>query len=90
MKKKKKTEYSKVILMVLMAVQIFTNLSAIALMFYVRTTEGLEYLVPSISAELSIAVGFYYNKAKRENELKIRKACRDMNLEYKETTDDEQ
>ena len=88
MKKRRKTEYSKIILMVLMGIQIFITLSAIILMFYVKTTEGLEYLIPSISAELSIAVGFYYNKAKRENELKIRKACKEYNIEWSE--EDEQ
>lgn len=85
---KKKTEYSKIILMVLLGIQITVNLAAIILMFYVQTTDGLEYLIPSISAELSIAVGFYYNKAKRENELKIRKAYKKEDIDYEKMEDE--
>lgn len=74
--------------MVLLGIQITVNLAAIILMFYVQTTDGLEYLIPSISAELSIAVGFYYNKAKRENELKIRKAYKKEDIDYEKMEDE--
>ena len=34
-------------------------------------TSALAYLVPSVFAEMASATGFYYNKAKAENKIKL-------------------
>lgn len=88
-KKKKEIEYSKLILRWLISIQTLIVVSSIGLMIYVQDVTPLEWLIPSMSAELSISIGFYYNKAKRENELKIRKACREIGIEYNEENDNE-
>ena len=36
-------------------------------------TSPLGYLIPAIFAEMATATGFYYHKAKKENEIKLRK-----------------
>lgn len=92
MKKKRyksKTEYSKLILRYLIGLQIFITLTSVCLMFYTHDASPLEWLIPSVSAELSIAVGFYYNKAKRENELKIQSDMKRYGLDYIEEDEDE-
>lgn len=81
----KKMEYSKKILLVLMAIQIVIIGYSMALMWHTESADMLAYLIPSVSAELSVAVGFYYNKAKRENELKIREAYKEKNIKYEES-----
>lgn len=45
---------------------------AIAMSYMTQTTDVYAYLIPSIFAELSIGTGFYYWKARRENEIKLR------------------
>ena len=35
--------------------------------------EPLRYLIPAVFTELSVATGFYFNKAKAENTIKIKK-----------------
>ena len=76
-------EFSKKLLFLLLGIQIFTIVSSFILMLLCRTTDGIEFLIPSVSAELSVAVGFYYWKAKAENLLKIRRIMQkyDMNTE---------
>lgn len=40
-------------------------------MFKFETYEPLCYIVPSVFTECAAATGFYYNKAKHENKIKI-------------------
>ena len=79
--------------MILMGLQIVITLSAIILMFYVRTTEGLEFLIPSLSAELVTATGFYYKKAEKENQIKIpliyKIIYKQLGMEYEEEKETE-
>lgn len=72
-KRKKKFEFSKLILLV---VGLFAVGITIFTMFIVcRTgdTSALAYLIPAIFAELATATGFYYSKAKSENRIKLTK-----------------
>ena len=72
-KRKKKFEFSKIILCVVSAfaagVTIFTCVAVIV----TGDTSALAYLIPSIFAELATATGFYYTKAKSENRIKLTK-----------------
>ena len=73
LKKQKKIEFSKIILIgVTMAVTIVT-LFSFAMIYVTRDLSPLSYLIPAWFAEFSIATGFYYNKAKAENITKIEK-----------------
>ena len=44
-----------------------------ALMWKTETTDGLMYLIPSVSGITATCVGFYYWKAKMENMIKLSK-----------------
>lgn len=68
---KKKIEFSKILLFILMVLSIFiTGLSTWFMVKY-ETYEPLIYVVPAIFAELGTATASYYIKAKNENKIKI-------------------
>ena len=64
-------EFSKKILVVMAIITGFIIGFSCYLMWITRDTSPLSYLIPSVFAELSIGTGFYYNKAKAENAIKI-------------------
>lgn len=68
---KREMEFSKKILFVVFAVTIAIVVCAILMSYITQTTDVYTYLIPAIFAELTIGTGFYYNKAKAENLLKI-------------------
>lgn len=68
---KKKIEFSKILLFILMILSIFiTGLSTWFMIKY-ETYEPLVYVVPAVFAELGAATASYYIKAKNENKIKI-------------------
>ena len=68
---KKKIEFSKILLFILMILSIFiTGLSTWFMVKY-ETYEPLVYMVPAIFTELGAATASYYIKAKNENKIKI-------------------
>lgn len=69
---KPKMEFSKQILVVTASVTLFIILAATGMSYITQTTDVYAYLIPSIFGSLSIGLGFYYNKAKAENIIKIR------------------
>lgn len=70
-KAKPPIEFSKKILFVVFGVTFIIVACAIAMSYMTQSTDVYAYLIPSIFAELTIGTGFYYNKAKAENLLKI-------------------
>lgn len=75
----KKREFSKTILRaVALATVVIVALSFI-LMWKTGDTTPLAYIIPGIFAELSAATGFYFWKAKAENQIKL-DAWRKRNL----------
>lgn len=69
---KKKKEFSK---RIFTGISIATSLVVIfSLVMIWRTNDltPLAYIIPAVFAELATATGFYYYKAKRENEIKLR------------------
>ena len=72
MKRKKKMEFSKLIMLTVLAITIIVVAFTL---FIVRKTQDLSplaYLIPAVFAELSLGTGFYYNKSKKENLIKLR------------------
>lgn len=65
-------EFSKKILIAMFTITLIIVACAIAMSYMTQTTDVYAYLIPSIFAELSIGTGFYYWKARRENEIKLR------------------
>ena len=72
-KEKVKTEFSKKIFYIITSLTVFVILYSMALMWYTRDASALAYLIPSIFVEMGTCTGFYFWKARKENELKIMK-----------------
>lgn len=70
----KKIEFSKVILATAGIATAIVVVFTFLIVWKTNDTTPLAYLIPAIFAELATATGFYYSKAKRENEIKLRKA----------------
>lgn len=78
-KSKKKFEFSKLIIVVVGIVSLLLIGFTLAIIWKTGDTTPLAYLIPAVFAELATATGFYYNKAKAENRIKIAKS---EGLEY--------
>ena len=74
-------EFSKKILVVMALVTFAIITFSCVLMWVTRDTTPLAYLIPSLFAELGIGTGFYFNKAKAENEIKLKIEYKKLGLE---------
>lgn len=83
-KQKSRMEFSKKILIAMFVITLIIVASAIAMSYMTQTTDVYAYLIPSIFAELSIGTGFYYWKARRENEIKLQGIYRTEETEDEE------
>ena len=72
-RRKKKAEFSKIIMVVLGTVTIVVTVFTLAFVWKTGDASPLAYLIPAVFAELATATGFYYSKAKAENRIKLRK-----------------
>lgn len=70
---KKKYEFSKAILICVSVGVILVSGFAMYMSYKTQDTSILSYLITGVFAELATATGFYYNKARAENEIKIQK-----------------
>ena len=71
--KKQPMEFSKKILLVAGAVNISVILFTCVMIVVTKNLEPLTYLIPAVAAEVATGTGFYYNKAKLENKIKLMK-----------------
>lgn len=72
-KKKSKMEFSKKIFYMITVMTVVIVGYSMALMWYTKDSSALAYLIPAVFAEMATATGFYYTKAKKENEIKLAK-----------------
>ena len=68
---KRKFEFSKVIFVGVSAVTLAITLFSCVMTWITRDTAVLCYLIPAVFAEMASATGFYYSKAKAENQIKL-------------------
>lgn len=73
-KRKKKLEFSKKIFIGVTIGAIMITIFTCIMSWKTQDISILSYLITGIFAEFATATGFYYNKAKAENEIKITKA----------------
>jgi hypothetical protein len=64
-------ETSKILLGFASIISLIVLIFSGIIMFKFETYEPLCYIVPSVFTECAAATGFYYNKAKHENKIKI-------------------
>jgi len=69
---KLKMEFSKKIFFGISIMVCMVTIFACYMMYETKNLSPLSYLIPSLFAELGVATGFYYDKARKENELKIK------------------
>ena len=70
-RERKRYEFSKVIFVGVSIVTLAITLFTCVLAWITRDTSVLCYLIPAVFAEMASATGFYYSKAKAENEIKL-------------------
>ena len=70
---KKKTEFSKKIIIFMTVFILALTIYSLCLMWKTGDTSPLSYLIPSVFAEYATATGFYYWKARTENKIKLMK-----------------
>lgn len=68
-----KTQFSKKIFYIVITLFIIVTFYSMALMWKTETTDGLMYLIPSVSGLAATTIGFYFWKAKMENMIKLSK-----------------
>ena len=71
MKHERKREFSKVILIYAAVINSIVIFSTVYMVFVTRDLSPLCYLIPAVAAEVATGTGFYYNKAKVENRIKL-------------------
>ena len=72
--KKRKIEFSKLILAVVGTINLAVIIFSMVMMWRTGDLSPLSYLIPAVAAETATGTGFYYNKAKTENRIKLMKA----------------
>lgn len=69
---KKRREFSKIIFICIAILAFGVAVTSVAATFILQDTTPLTYLIPAVFAELATGTAFYYLKAKKENEIKLR------------------
>lgn len=72
-KKRNPPEFSKKIFIGVSIVNLFVLIFACIMIWRTMDLSPLSYLIPAAAAEMATATGFYYNKAKMENQIKLKK-----------------
>lgn len=72
-KNRKRIEFSKIIMITAMTVNVLVIAFSCVVVWVTKDTSPLLYIIPAVAAEVATGSGFYYNKAKAENKLKIMK-----------------
>ena len=67
-----KIEFSKLIFIGVSVVTLAITIFSCVLAWRTQDTSVLCYLIPAVFAEMASATGFYYSKAKAENEIKLK------------------
>jgi len=70
-KQRTKMEFSKKIFIGVSIAAILVSIFTGVMVWRTNDLSPLMYLIPAVFAELATATGFYYNKAKSENKIKI-------------------
>jgi len=82
---KKKLEFSKKIFIGVTMVTISVTIFTLIMIWRTNDLSPLMYLIPSVFTEMGAATGFYFNKAKAENEIKIMEGMRGKNGQVPES-----
>lgn len=70
---KKKFEFSKLIFFFVTFFIVLLTVFSFIMMWQTKDLTPLAYLIPAWFGEMSVVTGFYFNKAKAENIIKLKK-----------------
>lgn len=84
MRKWREMEFSKKLLFVIMSTTAIVIGFTIYIVIITGDTSPLHYLIPALFTEVSVATGFYYWKAKRENEIKLQSIYEQTNQNFQQ------
>lgn len=68
----KKYEFSKIIFIILCLMTVGVTIYSMLLMWKVGSVTPLTYLIPAVYTAFATGTGFYFDKAKKENLIKLR------------------
>lgn len=88
MKKRSDTEYSKVIYNRLTLMVWIIVIFSMFMSYRTNDTHVLSYLIPAAFGALATGTGFYFYKAKAENEIKLAEAYKELGLKAREVDRD--
>lgn len=71
--KRNKLEFSKVVAVIGILMWMFVNLFGMAMMVVTYDLSPLAYVIGSVDAVVAVVLGFYFWKAKAENQIKLKK-----------------
>lgn len=80
-RKSDKMEFSKKIFIGVTFGVIVVTLFSFVLMWVTKDVSPLVYLIPAVYGAFMTAIGFYYNKAKAENQIKIQMEYKKLGIE---------
>ena len=72
-KTKRRFEFSKLMAVIAISMWLFVNLFCMVMVIFTFDTSPLMYVVPSVDAVVAVVCGYYFWKAKAENQIKLRK-----------------
>lgn len=70
---KKKLEFSKIIIFIVSTMTIAVMVFTFYMVYKTENLDPLNTLITVVFGAFATATGFYYSKAKKENEIKLRK-----------------
>ena len=70
--KDKKFEFSKIIFLILCGITLAVVIFSMLLMWKTGNVSPLTYLIPSVFTVFTTGTGFYFDKSKKENMIKLR------------------
>lgn len=85
---KPKKEFSKIIAVIGMGMWVLVTIYALVMMVVVRDLNPLSYVIGSVDAVVGVICTFYFAKASKENQIKLRQMYGDLAREVEKETQD--
>lgn len=85
----KKREFSKIITGISIGMWVVVNAYALVMMAVFMDLAPLAWVLGSVDAAVAIIIRFYFKKAEKENEIKLRKTYGDLAREIEKNTREE-
>lgn len=79
-KRSKFIEFSKVIIIVSAIINLGIIIFSCVMIWRTEDLTPLAYIIPAVAGEVATGTGFYYNKAKQENLVKLQQANPNMKI----------